>query len=573
MYARQKNVQILVALLKEHGVRHVVISPGSRNMAIVRSVETDPFFTCYSVVDERSAAYFAIGVALEHREPVALSCTSAQATRNYIPGMTEAYYRGTPIVAITADYQASLIGQGTMQALEQMSIPVDSAKVSVRLPVVQSSDDEWYCARLVNEALLGLTHDGTGPVHIDIPIDEHWEGSVETLPPVKKIERFRGRGESLPPITGAKTLIVVGEHAPFTREAEGAIAAFVEAYGAVVYTNHLSNYHGPGVANGSLVVSGMDRRTASPYRPDLAISIGEQTGDYGIDGFLKTARPVHWRVNANGKIVDTYKNLTAVFQMEETEFFHTYAQLANAPASRAYQALWAKSNATRAIPNELPLSHAYVAGVLAPKLPEHSVVHYAILSALRNWSFFALDPSITGYSNVAAFGIDGCLSTFIGHAVATDKPSFLIIGDLSFFYDMGAIGIRHIKNNARIVLVNNNGGGEFRTYSHPADQYFGDDADVHIAAAGHNRSARAWVESMGWDYLEVRTKADLEAVAEAFVGANERPVLMEVFTTMKDDSLGVQLIREANTHRSLENRIATALPPGVKKAAKRVLKR
>jgi len=573
MYASQKNVQILVALMKEHGVRHVVISPGSRNLALVRSLEGDGFFTCYSVVDERSAAYFAIGVSQETGGPVALSSTSAQATRNYIPGMTEAFYRGTPLVVITADYKPSVIGQGVMQSLDQMSIPKDSAKVSVRLPIVRDADDEWYCGRLVNEALLGLSHMGGGPVHIDMPVEEHWEGSVSTLPPVKKIERFVPRMHALPEIRARRVLVALGQHAPFTPDEEDALARFAARYGAVVYTNHLSNYHGAGAANGSLAIQNMDHKTMMAYRPDLVITVGGQIGDYGIDSFLNAVRPEHWRVAEDGAIVDTYKTLTKVFQFRAVDFFDDYASMAKENASTEYQELWAKANAKRSIPDTLPLSHAFAAAVLAPKIPQHSVMHFAILSALRNWNFFSLDPTVASYSNVAGFGIDGCLSTFVGHSVATDKLSFLVIGDLSFFYDMNAIGIRHVKPNARILLINNGGGGEFRLYSHAAERNFGADADIHMAAAGHHGAARAWVESMGWDYIEVRRKEDLLASADVFVGESERPILMEVFTTMKNDSVGVRVIREANTHESLERRLAKALPPGVKRIAKTILGR
>lgn len=572
MYASQKNVQILVGLMKEHGVRHVVISPGSRNMAIVRSLEGDPYFTCYSVVDERSAAYFAIGVSLEHGGPVALSCTSAQATRNYIPGMTEAYYRGTPIVTITADYKPSLVGVGTMQALQQMSIPIDSAKVSVQLPIVHNVDDEWHCTRLVNQALLGLTHHGGGPVHIDIPIDEHWEGGVEELPPVRKISRHDRWDDDLPPIRG-KVLVAVGEHAPFSADQEQALAAFANAYGAVVYTNHLSNYHGSGAVNGSLVLLNIRSQDADGYTPDLLITIGNQIGDYDIDGFLRSVKAEHWRVHLDGQLLDTYQSLTRVFEIPETEFFTRYAERAAGSPSQEYHDSWAIANAKRTIPEHLPLSHAFVAGTLAPLIPAGSNIHFAILSAFRNWNFFNLDPSIKAYANVAAYGIDGCLSTFIGHSVASERMSFLIIGDLSFFYDMNAVGIRHVKGNARVVLVNNNGGGEFRLYSNAADRYFGEEANVHIAAAGHHGSARAWVESMGWDYIEVKTKQDLLANAGRLLADSERPILMEVFTTMDSDSEGVKIIRDSNPHTVLRNWLVNRIPEHVRHAVPRPLKR
>ena len=391
MYASQRNVQIVVALMKSHGVRHVVISPGSRNMALVRSFDHDPFFTCHSVVDERSAAYFAIGISLATNEPVALSCTSAQATRNYIPGLTEAYYRGTPIVAITADYSLSLIGQGVMQTVRQFELPSDTHKVAVQLPVVKDADDEWHCTRLVNEALLGLSHHGSGPVQINIPIDEHWEGGVNKLPSVKHIARFSHEDPEMPPIKGTRVMVAVGEHAAFTSEEYQALESFVQAFGAVVYTTHLSNYHGLGSVNGSLVVMNVREAGYRAYAPDLLITIGHQLGDYDIDAFIRATSPEHWRVSLDGRVSDTYRTLTNVFEMSDSTFFSRYASMSSASPDFSYQEVWAKANAQRAIPSNLPLSHAFVAATLSPLIPRGSSVHFAILSALRNWSFFQVN--------------------------------------------------------------------------------------------------------------------------------------------------------------------------------------
>ena len=569
-YSNQKNVQVLVSLLKQHGVLTAVISPGSRNMPLVVSLENDPDFTCYSVVDERSAAYFAIGVSKSVNGPVLLSSTSAQATRNYIPGMTEAFYRGTPLVVVTADYKPSIIGQGVMQAIDQMSIPGDSAKYSVRLPVVKDGDDEKYCVRLANEALLALRHHGPGPVHIDLPTEEHWAGAVTTLPTFRKIDRYTLE-DPFPEIGGRRVLIAVGQHDPFTPAEEDALAKFARAYDAPVYANHLSNYHGANAVHAALLVENMDQKNFAAYQPDILITIGGQIGDYGIDDRLKHGNFEHWRVNLDGKIQDTYGKLTKVFECSSSQFFERYAHN-GAPRDSDFFDRWEKANARRVIPAELPLSHAYVAAHLAPQIPRGSVMHFAILSSLRNWNFFELDSSVECYSNVAAFGIDGCMSTFIGHSVASNELCYLVIGDLSFFYDMNALGIRHIGNNARIILINNQGGGEFRLYSHAADQ-FGEDANVHIAAAGHNGEAGDWARSVGWEYIGIRSKEEFDAAQDSLVRPSDRPMLMEVFTTMNDDSTGVRVVREANTIESLERRIARKLPPEVKRAAKAILGR
>lgn len=571
MYSNQKNVQILISLLKQHDVRDVVISPGSRNMAIVRSLENDDFFTTYSVVDERSAAYVANGIYLETGRPVALSSTSAQATRNYIPGMTEAYYRGTPLVFITSDYRPSMIGQGVMQALDQMSIPKDSAKYSVQLPLIHDDKDDRHCVRLVNEALSELDHNGTGPVHIDIPIEEHWTGGVNQLPVAQKINRHSSL-DSLPSLDGKKVMVTIGQHAPFTPDAVKIIERFSEKYDAMIYVNPLSNYSGKRGLYANLHLQAMSGDAFAKVKPDVFITIGGQPGDYALDAKLKVAGMSHWRLSEDGRMVDTYGKLTDVFEMSEQNFFTAYNDMKSTKRTGEYYKSWKVIVDKRIIPSDLPLSHAYIASKLIDKIPQDSSVHFGILSSLRNWSYIYSKPSFAGYSNVAAFGIDGCLSTFIGQTMASDKLNYLVIGDLSFFYDMNALGIRHIKNNARVIMVNNGGGGEFRMYSHAANE-FGENANKHIAAAGHNGSAKAWVESMGWHYIAVTEKAQLDSDVDILFEKSNKPVFVEVFTTMADDSDGAKLLVMANANKSIKGKIAASLSPKAKRRIKKLLKK
>lgn len=570
MYTAQRNIQILVSLLKQHGICDVVLSPGSRNMGFVHSVEDDPFFRCFSVVDERSAAYVAIGISLETHAPVAISCTSAQATRNYIPGMTEAYYRGTPLVVVNADYKLSAFGQGVMQTVAQTDLPVDTNKKSVRLPVVRDESDVPYVTRLVNEALLEVNHHGTGPVHIDIETVEHWPGGVEVLPPAKKIDRYV-RGEELPTIGRRKVLVVVGEHAPFSAEQKKALDAFSLAHNCVVYTNHLSNYRGPRSVHASLFLDGMDNDTFRGIGPDVLITIGHQHGDYALLGKLNAASYEHWRVNLDGKIQDTYHKLNKVFELSAEEFFTALtAQITDVNPATFYSS-WQQKLPARQVP-DLPLSHAFLAQTLAPLLPSGAAVHFGILSSLRNWNYFDIPADVECHSNVAAFGIDGCVSTYIGQTIATEKKTFLVVGDLALFYDMNVLGNKHIRNNARIVLVNNGGGGEFQLYSNAASK-FGESSNRHIAAAGHFGSAQAWVESMGWSYIPVRSKADLIDNAEKLVGESDRPVFMEIFTTMRDDSDAVKMLVAENASKSLKGKLIASLSPEAKRRIKKLLGR
>jgi 2-succinyl-5-enolpyruvyl-6-hydroxy-3-cyclohexene-1-carboxylate synthase len=573
MIAAHKNVRILISLLKQYNIRHFVISPGSRNMPLVKSVEDDSFFTCYSVVDERSAAYFAVGLSLEVRSPVALTCTSAQATRNYIPGMTEAFYRKAPVLAITSDYDQSFIGQQNMQALAQMNMPTDAANVSVDVAIVKDQQDEQLAVRNLNLALDALTRSGGGAVHINIRIGAHWERGADELETYRKITRYVPSDLKWPALDDRKILVVIGQHHPFSKSEKEAVEAFADKYNAAFYVNHISNYNGLKSVHGNL------RLKATPFgqlEPDLLITIGGHLGDYPLDGKLRNLKVEHWRVSADGQYADTYNLVTKVFECSDAEFFQRMADSADESFGDLYFQQWASECGRVSLPDDYPLSHATVAQKLSPLVPASSNLHFAILNSMRVWEMFNIDPSIRSYSNVAGFGIDGCLSTFLGQSIASEQLNFLIIGDLSFFYDMNSIGIRQLKNNIRIVLVNNHGGCEFRLKSHAADN-FGDDSNRHIAAAGHfGESAEGWVRNNGFEYFGVQSDADLVQAAERFMQPSDKPILMEVFTEMEDDSKALEAITmhidQTPQSKKLVNSIKRRIPKGLKKGIKGVMK-
>ena len=510
MYTISKNSQIVIALLKAHNIRHIIINPGTTNMPIIRGVQNDPFFICYSIVDERSAMYFAIGLYLQTGEVIATTCTSAQATRNYIPGLTEAYYKHTPILAITTSKHIKFTGQEYLQGPNQTSLPNDAVKASYSLPYISSNIDRLHCVRLVNEAILEVTHRRPGPVQLNIQMldSEAGEYSIKQLPRVRTINRYMywDNWNNLN-LQNKNILVVIGESRPFSEKQKKSINPFAKNHNVCIYTNHLSNYHGDYVVSANLSLSGMDFHTFKKiYKPDILITIGGQTGDYALFGLLAGGTEYefeHWRIDPNGSIVDTYDKLTKVFECpfelffnrikEENEVKHTYFERWN---------MLKKLNKT---PKELPFSNCYLAQQLHNDIPNKSYLNFAILNSLRTWSFFPLDPSIICYSNVAAFGIDGCLSTFLGQSVNTKNLCFLVIGDLSFFYDMNSLSIQSLKSNIRILLVNNNCGIEFKLYSHPAHQ-FGSESDQFIAAKGHNNNAKGWAEMNNFKYLSATSK-------------------------------------------------------------------
>jgi 2-succinyl-5-enolpyruvyl-6-hydroxy-3-cyclohexene-1-carboxylate synthase len=538
MYTIAKNAQIVLTLLKKHNIRHIVINPGTTNVPVVQGIQNDPFFICYSVVDERSAMYFAIGLYLETSERIATTCTSAQATRNYIPGLTEAFYKHVPILAITVSKHPKYNYQGYPQHPIQTSMPEDTVKKTFILPFVSNHIDELQCIRMTNEAILELTHRTPGPVQINLPMldTELATFTVSQLPNVRMIKRYMEWEKWDVSLLDKKIMIVVGEHRPFSDKQIYAIETFADSYNVFVYVNHLSNYHGKYTvsANNALTVMSDEifRRT---YKPDILITIGGQTGDYSLLHKLSNGSEFdfeHWYVSIDGEVVDTYDKLTKVFECPFELFFSRLALKTS--TAHQYFELWKIAYESIQIPDDLPFSNAFLAQQLHNSIPPKSYMNFAILNSLRIWNFFSLDPSIVCYSNVAAFGIDGCMSVFLGQSITTDNLCFLVIGDLSFFYDMNSLGIRHLKNNIRILLVNNGCGVEFRMNLGLYDQ-MKNDIFPYIAAKDHYKNAKGWAETCGFKYLSAGTKEEFLHYKNDFTEESEHPIILEVFTNPEEE--------------------------------------
>ena len=555
------NLTIIVKLLKEHGLHHVVISPGGTNQTFVKLIQDDPFFTCYSVVDERSAIYFAIGLFLQLKTPIVTSCTSAQATRNYIPGLTEAFYKRIPILAITMAKHPRFTYQEYMQAPDQPSLPKDSVKKSFTLPCVSDSNDFLYSARQVNEAILELTRDENGPVQLCVPwLDFPLK---EDTREIKKIERVSSPKTYESKLQGKKVLLCIGEHLPFDDNTKSSIESFCERYDAVVYANHISNFHGKYSIGENLGLLTIDfQKFISELKPDVLITIGGQTGDYPFFNLFSRndiKGMEHWSVNKNGDIRDTYDKLTCVFEMNERDFFDFFSRGNELCKNHKFFEYWKRYSLS--IKNEIsvPFSAVSIARDLAPKLPENSVIQFSILNSLRVWNFFPLNPTIECFSNVGAFGIDGGMSTLIGQSVASEKMSFLVIGDLAFLYDINSLSIRGIKNNLRILLVNNSGGVEFKLWGGNNEMI-----DKFIAAGDSFPNAKGWAETCGFTYLSAKNFDEFRNCADIFVKPSVKPLILEAFVTDESEAEAYRALVEGNSHMSFSER--------AKKAIKRIVK-
>ncbi len=546
-YTSERSLQILISLLKQHKIKKCVLSPGTTNLSLVASLQQDPWFECYSSVDERSAAYIACGMAAESGEAVMLSCTGATASRNYIPGLTEAYYRKLPVLAVTSSQSISRIGHHIAQVIDRRSIQNDIALLSEHIPVTDSDDDVWSNTVKINRALLELYHRGGGPVHLNVETTYSRDYSVKELPKARLINRVM-LGDTFPSLPQGRIAIFIGAHRKFTEAETSALDAFCAVHDAVAFVDHTSGYKGKFRVPLSLLTS-QEKDYCTLNEMDLLIHIGEVSGSY------ISMRPKSvWRVNPDGELRDSYRRLTCVFEMSEQVFFEYYAN-SSSETKHAYldtclkelEDTWAK------VPDSLTFSNVWIAQQTAHRLPEGSVLFLGILNTLRAWNYFDIPLSVYGYANTGGFGIDGYISSFIGASLAhPDKLYFCVAGDLAFFYDMNVLGNRHVGKNVRILLVNNGRGTEFRNYIHPGSA-FGSEADSFIAAGGHygNQShnlVKHYAEDLGYEYLKAESKEEYHNNIDRFLTPEimDKPILFEVFTNSEDESEAIRMIRNLN---------------------------
>ena len=539
-YSKELNIQYLVALLKEHGIKRVIASPGTTNLSFVASLQCDSYFEIYSCVDERSAAYMAVGIAEETNEPVVITCTGATASRNYLSALTEAYYRKLPILAVTGTQRIDRIGQLHAQVIDRSQPPKDTCVKSVTLNPVNSTTDAKYCQLYINDALLSLKRHGGGPVHINLVTGYNRDFSTNTLPQVNKISRYAYSDvDMMPALLEGRICVFVGSHKTFTKEQTDIIDKFCSSNGAVVFCDHSSGYYGHYKVNFSLVA--VQELFNTPLTTvDLCIQIGEVSGEYGMLERLRAKKL--WRVSPDGEIRSSLGRPSSIFEMAEEDFFGYYTKNVDVVNDEYLNECKICYDMVLSKACNLPLSNVWIASILAPKLPLNSELHLGILNSLRAWNLFELPKSVKSFSNVGGFGIDGCMSSMIGASlIDSNKLYFGVFGDLAFFYDINSLGCRHVGKNLRILLINNGKGTEFRNFYHTGS-LFGEDADNFIAAAHHfgDKSpelVKHYAQDLGFRYMSASTKEEFLDCCDEFLCEDlQSSYILEVFTTNEDES-------------------------------------
>ena len=542
MYSNKENVNILTALLIAHGVKHAVVCPGSRNSPIVHNLNECPNIACYPVTDERSAGFYALGIALCESEPVAVCVTSGTALLNLAPAVAEAYYQHVPLVVISADRPPQWIDQLDGQTLPQPDALGRFVKKAVSLPEPYSDETRWHCNRLVNEALMETRHHGDGPVHINVPISEPlFEYNISELPEERSICLLNPRCyKSLLSVecagqffTSKKPMVIIGQ-----MSTEGLIPQELYSISlcAVVFNESLSVGNGGEHFDEVLYAVGDD----PDYQPDFVLYLGDTMVSKRVKQWMRRLKDAHiWAVSEDGSIHDTSMQLYGVIEGHPADVIDDLVETAGIKAiqsTEAFKTRWEKAFA-KADKHAGKYQPAYseMAAVkcfeeqLGPA--EDCYVHYGNSSAIRLANIYARHYV---YCNRGVNGIDGSLSTAAGFSVVKDDDEtvFCVIGDLSFFYDQNALWNQNLRGNFRILLLNNGKGGIFNMLKgleqSPARDKF--------VAAEHHTSAEGICKQNNVVYLKATTMAEMQQGVDTLLNIEStRPVLLEVFTDAAED--------------------------------------
>ena len=530
-----KAVQILISLLKQHGVEHIVISPGTRHVPFVHCVEVDNNFTCFSVVDERSAAFFALGLSEALDKPVAFVCTSSTAACNYMPAMQEASERGIQLVALTSDKARYRRYHGISQVIDQVDMYHPYCKYAVDTPIVENEEDYWYCNRCVNEALLETSHHGKGPVQINFlePTNIRQLSTFEDgdIPLTRKISRIEGNidWEKWADVLKRKKRILVlsGQYYQLDNNLSLALQHFSKSFNAVITYDNFANVRGDDFILSPLLGQTMNPIERKAILPDLIITFGSKVYSDLMEGMCGL-HIEQWDINIDGRVFDSTKALSTVFECKPVCFFESISKFAQSNDSK-YLECW-KSLLKKRHTDISNFSNHFAAKTILDAAPDNILVHASVLNSMKFTNYHSLRQETKAFGNICADGIDGALSTFLGQASVYSGMSLLIVGDLSFLYDLNAFPL--VKNNRlRILVINNQAGGEFH-YNISKKRI--STLDWHIAA-GHKTLIKQAIDLADVRYLSAKNAQELVSCADIFFKESNKAVILEVFTDADKD--------------------------------------
>ncbi|WP_299437084.1 2-succinyl-5-enolpyruvyl-6-hydroxy-3-cyclohexene-1-carboxylic-acid synthase [uncultured Aquimarina sp.] len=556
LYSKIPLSQTIVALCEAKGIHHIVISPGSRNAPLTIGFTENPDMQCYSIVDERCAAFFALGIAQQIKKPVALVCTSGSALLNYYPAISEAFYSDIPLVVLSADRPIERIDIGDGQTIRQKNVFENHILYSANLyseivPETQVDDlkvkQKQHEAQKHNEReinlALNVSIEKNGPVHINVPFYEPLYDIIEepTISPknipVEYIEHRISdtlRSNMVSEWNKAtRKIVLIGVNSPDSIDQRW-IDHFAKDPSVLVLTETTSNIHHASHINCiDQLITSLSKEEFRALQPEILLTFGGMVVSKRIKAFFRNYQPaVHWHVDEK-KAYDTYFCLTEHIKMDPNSFFSDF--LPNAEiVKNTYKSSWISIRDQRRVGHaeyleNVDFTDLKVFETIFDLIPDHQIIQLSNSSTVRYAQLFSLNATFKVYCNRGTSGIDGSVSTAIGAAVAYGVPTTLITGDLSFFYDSNGLWNDVIPRNFKIILINNSGGGIFRILPGKSES---DNFSTYFETK-HNLTAEQLCSMFQVKYTSVTEINGLVNGMKNLYSSNDAPQLLEIFTPRK----------------------------------------
>jgi 2-succinyl-5-enolpyruvyl-6-hydroxy-3-cyclohexene-1-carboxylate synthase len=550
IYPKIPLAQSIIEICLAKGITTIIISPGSRNAPLTIGFVGNPLFNCYSIADERAAAFFAMGIAQQTKQPAVLVCTSGSALLNYYPAVAEAFYSQIPLIVISADRPQSKIDIGDGQTIRQENVFANHSLYNANLNEMVSVENDTK----INEAI-DISIAQKGPVHINAPFEEPLYETVSELSVNITVTASSKESQSLSQDeVGAyatiwnkatKKLVLVGVNEPGAI-IDSTIETLAADESVVVLTETTSNVHHPTFINTiDTLITPFTNEEFEDFRPEILVTFGGMIVSKRIKAFLRKYKPKHhWHIDSL-RAYNTFNALTKHFEVEPNVFFDAFLPLTKSIESDYFKKLGAVNELrelkSKIYLDKIPFSDFKFFEKVIPSLPKNSQLQISNSSAIRYAQLIAIDPSIEVYCNRGTSGIDGSTSTAIGAAVANGKQTVFISGDIGFLYDSNALWNNYIPTNFKIILINNGGGGIFRILpGHKETPVFNT-----FFETSHCLTAEHLAKMYGFEYTIASDELSLSNGLATLYGQNQRPGILEVFTpTLENDAILLQFFKE-----------------------------
>ncbi|UQD57179.1 2-succinyl-5-enolpyruvyl-6-hydroxy-3-cyclohexene-1-carboxylic-acid synthase [Flavobacterium sp. K5-23] len=550
IYPKIPLAQSIIQICLAKGIKNIVISPGSRNAPLTIGFVNNPEFKCYSIADERCAAFFALGIAQQIKKPVAVICTSGSALLNYYPAVAEAFYSQIPLVVISADRPLDKIDIGDGQTIRQENVFANHSLYNANLNEKASLENDLKINEAINTAFAKK-----GPVHINAPFEEPLYQTTSELDVEVTITELSSDNDNISSVDIAafsklwniakKKLILVGVNDCDEIDTQ-VIDSLAKDDSVVVMTEVTSNLHHPSFLNNiDTIITPFTKSDFEDFKPEILITFGGMIVSKRIKAFLRDYQPkFHWHIDPL-RAYDTFCCLTNHIELKPNAFFNELLAGAKEIES-TYNANIQETVTLRKAKHleyltQIPFSDFKVFEKVIPSLPKECMLHLSNSSTIRYAQLFNIDPAIEVFCNRGTSGIDGSTSTAIGAAINTKRPAVLITGDISFLYDSNALWNEYIPKNFKIILINNGGGGIFRILpGHQETEVFNT-----FFETSHCLTAEQLAKMYRFKYFTASDELSLDKSLTDLYSENNSPCILEIFTpTLENNGVLLQYFKE-----------------------------